>query len=80
MRAPIFNSYDENGYRETINGSRSSRTEDEAIVCNLRFRWPQELASFSDVALVNAYDDFAFSEEFGDNDERFLAWLKEYDA
>lgn len=78
MTSP-FNDYDENGYRTTINGGRSSRTEDEAIIYNLRYRWPRELANISDARLVNEYDQFALSELWGDNDERFLAWLEQAD-
>jgi len=74
----MFNDYDENGYRTNKNGNRSSRIEDAAIVSNLRFRWPQELAEFNDVALINAYDDFVYSDMWGDNDERFLDWIKDY--
>lgn len=74
----IFNDYDKDGYRTNIVGCRSSRTEDEAIVYNLRHRWNTELANISDVALVNAYDEFAMSEFFGNNDEEFLRFLSEY--
>lgn len=73
----IFNDYDEHGYRRNAAGSRSSRTEDNAIVYNLRFRWPTELGEVSDQMLLNAYDTFAMSDWFGGNDERFLEWLSE---
>lgn len=72
-----FNSYDKNGFRTTVNGSRSSRAADEAIISNLRFRWADELKHMSDVELVNAYDEFALSEIFGNNDERFLEFLSD---
>lgn len=76
MSKLIFNDYDENGFRTNIAGCRSSVTEDNAIVSNLRFRWPKELEHLSDVALVNEYDKFAISDWFGNNDERFLDWIK----
>jgi hypothetical protein len=76
MTSP-FNSYDENGYRETITGCKSSKIEDEAIIYNLRFRWEKELAEYSDAQIVNLYDEFALSEMWGDNDERFLEFIKE---
>ena len=79
MKPPIFNDYDEKGFRTNICGCRSSRTEDDAIAYNLRFRWKKELEEVSDQKLVNAYDEFAMSDMFGDNDERFLEWLAEYE-
>lgn len=72
----IFNSYDENGYRVTITGCRSSKIEDESIVDNLRFRWAAELKDLSDANLVNIYDEFAASDMFGNNDEMFLEFLE----
>lgn len=74
-KPPIFNNYDDNGVRTSITGCRSTRIEDEAIVSNLRFRWAKELENYTDAQLVNEYDEFALSELFGDNDERFLQWL-----
>jgi len=75
MRTPIFNDYDSQGYRTTINGCRSSKTADESLVHNLRHRWPTELAEYSDQKLVNEYDEFALSDDFGNNDEKFLDWI-----
>jgi hypothetical protein len=75
QRPSIFNDYDANGYRTNAAGCRSSRIEDEAIVYNLRSRWPKELEAMSDQALLNTYDQFALSEDFGDNDAKFLEWV-----
>lgn len=72
MTQDIFNDYDEGGNRVNICGCRSTRTEDNAIRNNLRQRWQQDLAEVSDVALVNAYDDFALSPLFGNNDEGYV--------
>lgn len=71
----MFNDYDAEGYRTTVTGCRSHKTEDLAIVSNLRSRWPTELRDYSDVYLVNTYDYFAQSDVFGDNDARFLTFL-----
>lgn len=75
-----FNDYDANGFRINNHGNRSHKTEDEAIISNLRFRWPEQLKEVSDVMLVNLYDDFYWSEYFGYNDERFLEFIKEQDV
>lgn len=45
------------------------------IVPNLRVRWPNELEAFSDNAVAALYEDFAISEDFGDNDEKFPEWF-----
>lgn len=74
----IFNDYDADGNRISIMGCRSSIAADNNLVYNLRFRWPKELESMSDVSLVNAYDTFAATDLFGDNDARFLAFLGEH--
>ncbi len=74
-RPDIFNDYDDNGNRRTVAGTRSSRIADNALLDNLRFRWPQ-LSDLSDQRLVNEYDEFAVSDMFGDNDARFLEWLE----
>ena len=73
----LFNDYDENGYRINKYGNRSSRTEDNAIVYNMRHKHPQELAKYSDVEIVNLYDDWFWDERHGNNDERFLEFLAE---
>lgn len=75
----IFNDYNENGYRLTINNTRSSRTEDNAILYNVRFAFGDKVAHMSDQALVNAYDEFSMGDIFGDNDERFLEFLKDWE-
>jgi hypothetical protein len=75
----IFNDYDESGYRITITGSKTSRIADNNLRDNLRFRWANEFADWSDQKLVNAYDEFAMSEMFGDNDERFLEFCKDFE-
>lgn len=56
----------------------ATRMANEALVKNLRFRWKDELSTFSDDKLVNMYDEFAMSEYVGDNDERFLEFVKEW--
>lgn len=66
----IFNDYDEDGFRTTRMGNRSHRAADNAIRDNLRFAFPQ-YAEQSDQWLVNQYDEFAASDMFGNNDERF---------
>lgn len=48
---------------------------DAALVRNLRLRWRAELEPFSDEALVAAYEAFAISDDYGDNDERFPLWF-----
>lgn len=80
VRTPIFNDYNENGYRVNAAGSRSHMTEDNAIVDNLRRRWTKELEEISDQTLLNAYDTFALSDYFGNNDAQFLEWLSEYES
>lgn len=74
----IFNDYDETGHRLTAAGCRSSRAEDEAILSNLRTAYGAKVAGYSDQALVNAFDMFAVSAMFGNNDERFIEFLLEY--
>lgn len=52
------------------------------LVENLRFRWRDALASYSDKAIIACYDDFALSEDWGNNDEKFPDWIpliKEYE-
>lgn len=46
------------------------------VVPNLRYRWPQELAAYTDNQVAACYEDFALSEEYGDNDAMFPEWLK----
>ena len=73
----IFNSYDENGVRITVTGCTSTKTADDNLLYNLRFRWKDAVAHISDAALINAYDEFSLTDMFGDNDARFLDFIKE---
>ena len=77
---PAFNDYDENGFRINKHGNRTSRTQDDSIIYNMRFKHRNELAKYSDAEVVNLYDDFFWSEFHGDNDERFLEFLKDWEA
>ncbi len=77
-KPPIFNSYDEHGYRQTIVGCRSSRMQDDNLLYNLRTTWKEDLAGYSDSHVINMYDEFAMSDMFGNNDERWLEWVKDY--
>jgi hypothetical protein len=76
MTRPIFNSYDMNDQRMTITGCRSTKMQDDAILYNLRHTWGEQVAHLSDAELVNTYDEFAASDWFGNNDERFMEWVK----
>jgi hypothetical protein len=42
------------------------------IVPNLRFRRGAQLAHLTDDQLAEAYESFSMSEDFGDNDAKFL--------
>lgn len=79
MTAPPFNDYDEGGLRVNRHGNRSSMIEDVAIISNLRFAHGEAIAHLSNAALVNAYDDFFWSDMFGDNDARFLEFIKDWE-
>lgn len=48
-----------------------------ALLHNLRFRWKTELEDYSDDELVALYDDFAISDWYGNNDEKFLSYVTE---
>ena len=76
MKSP-FNNYDERGYRVTSTGCRSHRVEDEALLYNLRFKYP-EYCHLGDAVLINLYDEFALSDQFGNNDENFPQWVKDH--
>jgi len=52
-----------------------TRIEREAVLHNLRQRWPEQLKHLSDDELVALYDDFSMSEDYGDNDAKFLGWI-----
>lgn len=54
------------------------RFRNEALLRNLRQRWPQELSHLDDAKLVTIYDDFFSSEYHGNNDEHFLQFIKDY--
>lgn len=77
----IFNDYDENGYRVNKYGNKSSRTEDSAIVRNMRFKFKEELAPYGDATIVNWYDDFFWygpRDEYERPDEGwFVSWLRD---
>lgn len=45
------------------------------VVPNLRFRWKDELAKFSDNQIAEAYEHFSQSEDYGNNDEKFPMWF-----
>jgi len=46
------------------------------IVPNLRHRWKEELKHLSDDELAQLYEDFSLSVDAGDNDAKFLEWVK----
>jgi hypothetical protein len=76
MKSP-FNSYNDRDERMTITGNRTTRIADENLLHNLRHTWGQKAEHLSDAALINLYDEFALSEDWGDNDAKFEQWLKE---
>lgn len=78
MQAP-FNDYDDGGFRVNRHGSKSHKTEDIAIINNVRFMFKEKVEHLSDSALVNAYDDFFWSGMHGDNDARFLEFLADWE-
>jgi hypothetical protein len=45
------------------------------IVPNLRFRWPNELKEASDDDIASVYEDFAMSDDHGNNDQLFPTWF-----
>lgn len=45
------------------------------VVPNLRYRWPKELENYSDRIIALLYEDFYFSEDAGNNDEKFPEWF-----
>jgi len=44
-------------------------------VPNLRYRWEKELSEYSDMAIALCYKDFSFSDDYGNNDEKFPEWF-----
>ena len=55
---------------------RAKRIAFNAIVSNLRHRWPEALAAWSDSALYRLYDDFSVSDDFGDDDAKLPEWFE----
>lgn len=51
------------------------RLVNKNIISNLRQRWEAELKPHSDAALSAMYEDFASSDEFGDNDAKLPLWF-----
>ncbi len=49
---------------------------DKNVVRNLRFRWREQLAGYTDEMLADEYANFACSDLHGNNDENFLIWLQ----
>lgn len=45
-------------------------------VPNLRYRWPSELAAFTDNQIAACFEDFGLSEDYGDNDAKFPEWFE----
>lgn len=43
---------------------------------NLKQRWKQ-LSNYSDEAIAYCFNDFYFSEDAGNNDEKFEIWIEE---
>ncbi len=58
----------------TKNQLDPTSVENQNLLYNLRFRWPQ-LSNYPDEHLVKVYNDFATSDAWGDNDENFLEYL-----
>lgn len=45
-------------------------------ISNLRFRWKKELEPYSDFAVIEVYEEFSMSVDFGNNDEKFPEWFQ----
>jgi len=61
---------------------RLSESFVKGVVYNVRHRWPDDTKQYSDLAIACMYDDFSFSDDFGNNDEKFPSWfakLPEYE-
>lgn len=56
----------------------ATKLANENLVRNLRLRWTQELSCYLDGELIRMYDDFAISEDYGNNDEKFLEFIKDW--
>lgn len=46
-------------------------------VPNLRYRWPKELEPFTDNQIAACYEDFYFTDDAGNNDEKFPEYFCE---
>lgn len=46
------------------------------VLHNLRYRWVKELERYSDEQVASAYEEFSMSEDYGNNDEKFLEWIE----
>lgn len=47
----------------------------KTAVPTLRGRWPKELAPYSDIVIATMFNDFYFSDDAGDNDNKFPTWF-----
>lgn len=56
----------------------ATKLANDALVRNLRSRWSKELEKYTDIELIQVYDDFATSEDWGNNDEKFLEFIKDW--
>lgn len=45
-------------------------------IYNLRFRWKEELKNYTDAQILSRYIDFSFSDDAGNNDEKFPEWFE----
>lgn len=52
------------------------RFRDEQLLRNLRYTFPG-LGNITDSKLIEIYNDFAISEYYGNNDERFLEFIQD---
>lgn len=62
---------------------RSKEEKWEAAVRNIRARWPEETKKFSNHAIACMWEDFYFSDDYGNNDEKLPDWfylLPDYQA
>lgn len=66
--------YDNKDQRVNINGSLTSRAADNQLVSNLRFKFKDSLDLMSDKRIVDTYDLYALSEDFGDD----VLWLNHW--
>jgi hypothetical protein len=52
------------------------RDGDQNVVSNIRERWPDLTADWTDIQLAALYSDFSLSEDQGNNDEKFPEGLE----